>query len=381
MKLTRRKTMALIGGGFIVAAAGGGVHVASRKPATARAPWAQAGRYEDPRMRALSWAILAPNPHNMQPWQVDLSTPDEAMLYVDTTRLLPHTDPFNRQITIGLGCFLELLSLAALQDGLDAQIDLFPQGMDSKQLDARPVARVRFVETERAPDPLFAHVRARRTLKEPFNTDRPVDAAPLTAMKAAIAHRSGFGFSLSPDHIAWLREFTHEALALEIETPRTYLESVDVMRVGAADVDANPDGIDFTGPIFELLSATGTMTREALLDRSSRVYQEGLAAVFANTDTAMGHFWMTTPGNGRSEQIALGRDWLRVHLAATQAGLGLQPLSQCLQEYPEMAAHYQEIHAQLALGGETVQMLARVGYGITVPPSPRWPIDAKVRNA
>ena len=31
---------------------------------------------------------------------------------------------------------------------------------------------------------------------------------------------------------------------IEIETPRTYKESVDLFRIGRAEVDANPDGID-----------------------------------------------------------------------------------------------------------------------------------------
>ncbi len=52
MTLSRRKTLALLGGG-IVLAAGGGVAVAvTRQPHAALAPWSQAGSYDDPRLRA-----------------------------------------------------------------------------------------------------------------------------------------------------------------------------------------------------------------------------------------------------------------------------------------------------------------------------------------
>jgi hypothetical protein len=146
-------------------------------------------------------------------------------------------------------------------------------------------------------------------------------------------------------------------------------------------VDANPDGIDFTGPLFEVLGATGLMTRESVLDTSSQAYKAGLAAVYANTDTAMGHVWLVTGGNSRPDQIATGADWLRVNLAATGAGVAFQPLSQALQEYPEMAELYRAVHAKLAPGGGTVQMLARIGYGPEVAPSPRWPLEAKILNA
>jgi hypothetical protein len=84
MTLSRRKTLALIGGGAIVAAAGG-VAFEITRPRDSVAPWERAGQYDDPRMRALSWAILAPNPHNLQPWKVDLSVP--------VRRALPRSRP------------------------------------------------------------------------------------------------------------------------------------------------------------------------------------------------------------------------------------------------------------------------------------------------
>jgi len=42
-------------------------------------------------------------------------------------------------------------------------------------------------------------------------------------------------------------------------------------------------------------------------------------------------------------------------------GLAVQPLSQILEEYPEMASLYTQVHAEYAPNGETIQMLVRVG--------------------
>ena len=95
MTLSRRKTLALLGGGVILAATGALGSIATRKPRTALLPWGQAGQGEDARHRALSWALLAPSPHNLQSWSVDLSVPGEARLFVDKRRLLPETDPFD----------------------------------------------------------------------------------------------------------------------------------------------------------------------------------------------------------------------------------------------------------------------------------------------
>ena len=380
MSMSRRKTLAVIGGGVILAATAGLGYVATRQPQTARLPWASAGQGEDARRRALSYALLAPNPHNIQPWLVDLSEPDAVTLYVDTDRLLPHTDPYNRQITIGLGCFLELMRMAASHDGQRVTITPFPEGFDDRALDARPIARAVFeADPSVVPDPLFAYALDRRSNKEPFDTARPLPADTLAQLDAAVSTR--FGGTIDAQEVADWRAFTREALRIEIETPLTYKESVDLFRIGRNEVDANPDGIDFTGPMFEVMAATGLFTRESAFDTTSPAYQAGLDAVFANADTAMGHVWLVSQGNSRPEQIATGADWLRVNLAATAAGVAFHPLSQALQEYPEMAELFRQVHEKLAPDGGTVQMLARIGYGPVVNQSPRWPLESKILNA
>ena len=377
MTLTRRKTLALLGGGIIVAA-GAGAYDITRLPRTAAAPWERAGGYEDPRMRALSWAILAPNPHNRQPWLIDLRTANEVTLFVDTDRLLPATDPFSRQITIGLGCFLEVLRMAALEDGLAVDFELFPEGFSADALDGRPVAICRFQPTDAAPDPLFAQVPFRRSNKEPYDTARAVEAAQINAIAAAAIHGSAAGGTVDPAEVQSLRDLSAEALRIELTTPYTLQESIDVFRIGRREVDANPDGIDFTGPFFELAGRTGLFTRENTADPTSTAFQAGLDAAFANTNSAMAHIWQVTATNTRLDQIRAGQDWVRMNLVCTELGLGTQPLSQALQEYPEMSELYTQVHGRLAPGGGTVQMWARVGFGPELGPSPRWPLEEKL---
>lgn len=382
MTLSRRKMIFLVGGGAVLAAGGAFGFAATRSPRTAFLPWTRAGRHDDPRQRALSWALLAPNPHNRQPWLADLSEPGIITLYADPARMLPETDPFNRQITIGLGCFLELLRMAAAEDGHRAESVLFPQGSDPAALDQRPVARITLTQDPTvARDPLFAQVPTRRSNKEPFDLSRPVPPDLLAQLAASVRGPARFGGSVDAADIETWRALTREALRIEVETPRTFQESVDLFRIGHAEVDANPDGIDFTGPLFESLRLTGQFSRESAADPESFAFRSGLDAVFANTDTAMGHVWLVTADNSRETQIATGADWLRVNLAATALGLGFQPLSQALQEFPEMAGPYRQVHERLAPDGGTVQMLARIGYGPIVGASPRWPLESRIVNA
>src|SRR5688500_4336653 len=156
---SRRKFLSIFGGGVVLAAVGAGGWATTRDPVAARAPWLKAGHETEPRRWALSYAILAPNPHNRQPWIADLSASDEIILYCQEDRRLPYTDPFDRQITIGLGCFLELLVMAAAAQGFHADVTVFPDGEPAPRLDDRPVARILFVrDDQQIVDPLFAHV-------------------------------------------------------------------------------------------------------------------------------------------------------------------------------------------------------------------------------
>ncbi len=381
MALSRRNMLAIIGGGTILAAAGGIGAVALRSPRSAGLPWTVAGAQAEPRRHALSYALLAPNPHNRQPWLVDLAEPGVVMLYADPKRLLPVTDPMNRQITIGLGGFLEVMRMAASHNGHRVTMTLFPQGENAQALDNRPVARAVFTpDSSVTPDPLLTHILNRRSNKEPFDLKHPVAPAILVSLRGAVT-ASRFGGSVAQQDIAELRALSHEALRVEVETPHTFKESIDLFRIGRTEVDANPDGIDFTGPLFELMGATGLFTRASAMDPQSQAYKSGLEAVLANTDTAMGHVWLVTPTNTRADQIAAGVDWVRLNLTATKNGLAVQPLSQALQEFSEMAALFAKIHKKLAPEGGTVQMFGRIGYGPVVSPSPRWPLESRIVNA
>ncbi|MEN0041280.1 MAG: twin-arginine translocation pathway signal protein [Pseudomonadota bacterium] len=376
--MKRRQFLAVIGGGVVLAAGAATMRV-TRSAAEAAAPWQAAGsEYDEVRRKALSYAILAPNPHNMQPWKVDLSVPDTLTLYPDTTRLLPHTDPNNRQITVGLGCFLELMVMAAAEDGVRVDLNVFPQGSDSDALDERPVAVARFVKDATvSPDPLFAYVLQRRSNKEAYDTSREVASDTLTRI-AESARVNRIGWTNTMDEVEDIRTLTQQASTIEMETPRTHKESVDVFRIGAKEVISNPDGIDLSGPLMEALSAVGMLNREDMMRPGQTGFEQGREAVLGPLRSSMAYMWMVSPTNDRASQIAAGRDWLRVNLACTREGVDMQPNSQALQEYPEMAALYAKVHEMWAADGGTVQMLLRLGYGETVPASPRWPLEAKL---
>lgn len=373
---SRRGVLKLIGGGIVLAAGSGGAFVALNQPSrAARAPWREAGQEREYRRRFLSYALLAPNPHNRQPWLVRLEGDHVLSLYVDLDRRLPATDPYDRQITIGCGAFLEILRLAAAEEGYEAAIDPFPEGGDMATLDTRPVARVTFRAGAAQPDLLFRQVLARRSNKEVYAA-KDVPPADLDALVAAAqVYGSGAAATGNTPLAATLRDLTWRAHKMEVMTPYTNQESVDLMRIGAREVAANPDGIELEGPMIGLGRLAGMVNREALADQTSAGFRQGLDMYEAMAMSARGFLWLTNDNRDRADQIAAGRDYVRMNLKATELGLGIHPWSQSLQEYPEMAALHDEVHALIG-GGKRVQMLVRTGYGPGIHPTPRRGLDA-----
>jgi hypothetical protein len=190
----------------------------------------------------------------------------------------------------------------------------------------------------------------------------------------ALAHTN------DPQRLAPIRDTTMRASAIENATPRTWQESVDLIRIGADEIDANPDGLFLAGPMIETLSLTGVLNRTRLADMNSIVFRQGFDEQLAIVGSLPSAIWLTTPDNTRADQFAAGQAWLRINLLATAQGLKLHPNSQALQEYPEMAARFARLHQLLgARGSERVQMFGRIGYGPVTGPAPRWPLESHFR--
>lgn len=376
--ISRRRTLKLIGGGVVLAAAGAGGFVVTHGPSeAARQPWRHAGRYSDYRMRALSYALLAPNPHNRQPWLVKLEGDDAMTLYCDLDRRLPVTDPYDRQITIGCGAFLELLSIAAAEDGYEAVITSFPDGEDMTSLDQRPVAHVKFVAQGAQADPLFEHVLARRSNKTPY---LPKDV-PTEALKALQKSGERYGVSSvavgNTDLSTSLRDLIWRAHYREMTTQLALDESVHLMRLGAAEVSKDRDGIELEGPLIEAGKIVGMISRDSLGDQSSEAFRQGLSMYEEMARSARAFGWLSNANDTRVDQISAGRAYLRFNLTAVSQGLAIHPWSQSLQEYVEMHDLYDEVH-ELIGGGERIQMLVRIGYADPVIPTPRRGLDAHI---
>ncbi|MBU3739231.1 MAG: twin-arginine translocation pathway signal protein [Rhodoferax sp.] len=379
---SRRTFIRLVGGGAVLAATGGIAGCSDELPEAAIRPWRSADRESDTRRFMLAHALLAPNPHNRQPWVADLREPGRIHLICDGERLLPETDPFGRQILIGCGAFIELAVIAAAQRGVSAKVELFPSGMPADQ--ALPkgsrVATLVLGEPGSAPaDALFAQISRRHTRKTAYAMDRALPEALVRnwgETAAGFGLRSGVASGAAA--MDPIRRITREAYEIEATTARTWLESARLMRIGPAAVAANPDGISLNSPMVRALHTVGLFDPMEVPARGSKTLERVMER-WVPFETASGFLWLASLDNSRPTQVAAGRAYVRAHLLATAAGVDMHPLSQALQEFAEMRGPRVAIHKTLGLdaSGATLQMLSRVGFASELRgPSPRRSLES-----
>jgi hypothetical protein len=332
----------------------------------------------DIRWIVLSYAILAANPHNKQPWIVDLTRPGSLELYVDRQRLLPETDPPARQVHIGHGTFLENLELAAHQHGYRASIDYFPKGeYGNTAVEDKPVASVTLVkDASIVKDPLFEMILKRQSNRRAY-AEQPLTADQLTRlrdvrseprMQVTVSDNSAMNNELS--------EIMVEAMRIETASKSRDAETIAMFRFNDEERRQYRDGFGvaqsgmsgFKGWVAESFF----LSRDGAEKDSTSFGEQAVELTAGQARSAAAFGWITTASNTRQDQVATGRTYERLNLTAAALGVAMHPMSQVLQEYADMQDLQKRFLAYLDIPeGHTVQMLFRLGIAEPVEHSPR----------
>ncbi len=386
-----RRSFLLRSGAFLGAAALAGRCASAARQAGARGDdpienARAAGLGERPILVALNAGVTAPNPHNTQAWKFRILSPEEALLYVDETRLLPATDPPARQIHMGQGCLLELTAVAATALDRTAEIELFPEGYATERdIGKKPVARIR-LRAGGAPDPLAPIIARRHTVRSAYagpalTSEEFQSLARATAPRAAQLKFTPAGAELDAHLDRHFAGFT-----LETMTRRTGEESRQWFRIGEREIFSQRDGISLRDNGVEGFQRWFIETfilshePESFFDPAS--VAQFLETYKRNLFTARGQIQLITKGNSVRDWILSGRDYARLQLAAAAAGLVMRPMSQLLQEFPEMTALREDYERFSGVRPPAkIQIVALLGRGDHDYYSPRRPLESMIKDA
>jgi len=335
--------------------------------------------HQDIKLELISYAMLAPNSHNIQPWLIKITGDHSFDLYVDQTRLLPMTDPPARQIHICQGTFLETLKVAASGMGYRVQIDYFPQGEYSNQtIEDKPVATVTLISDPQIKvDPLFQWIKVRQSNKRSYE-DRAVPESVLTSIRNEL-HEPGIETltSLSPELRRNLTPILGKGMAIETADRARNKETADMFRFSEEEAVEYRDGFTvanngMTGFMRWMVETFFLGTRMEAYAVDSAFAKEAVKLTYKQAKTATAYGWVVSENNSRTDQVKAGHIYARINLLTTKLGVAQHPMSQVIQEYKDMKELQQDFLQLLEVPtGSTVQMLFRLGYADPNPHTKR----------
>ncbi|MEU5656869.1 nitroreductase family protein [Streptomyces sp. NPDC047737] len=317
-------------------------------------------RHADP-AEVTAWvsdAILAPSMHNAQPWQFRY-VPASGLLYLrlDMTRSMPRTDADNRGMHVGCGAALFNLRVAAAHAGWSTRIRPLPDPADPGLL-----ARVHFAAptaSDKVTD-LYTAIGRRRSSREPF-AEEPVPPALLGALREA-AEAEGASLSvLGAWHVEAVLDVVEEA---EQDEHLSLEEREEIAKWTGAGAGA-PDGIP-TSAFGPRRHGGRAPVRDFAFGRPT---PDRRSAVFEHSPCLA---VLGTPQDRPQDWLVAGQALERVLLRATAGGLSTSLNSQALEH---AGLRWLLRDPRSGSNASFPQMLLRLGYGPSVPATPRRDVD------
>lgn len=336
-------------------------------------PWEKkyAQSFTDTRVQLLAYGLLAANGHNMQPWRIKLDKTDSRVfyLYADSRRFTREVDPYARQMMISQGTFLEYVLIGGEQTGYKTRIELFPEGSYKEgdltgSMDSIPVAKVTVTETSPKDNNLFDAMYLPDTNRSAYQTTVLSETDKSKLMETNTDTDLSLEILEDDRNRERLREIVMEGIRIEAGTERVMKETEIIFRPNEYVKNKyrygfSVEGQGTSGLMKHLMQ--GLVTVFPSMNQGKASTDLFIKAGQTSVDHTPAFLIIKSRDNSRINQIKSGMLYSRIIVKAHNLGLVMQPLSQPLEEYPEMKNVYDEIHRDYALNGDTIQMLVRIG--------------------
>jgi len=336
-------------------------------------PWKKdyAQRFDDPRIQLTAHGLLAANGHNMQPWKISLdkANPMAFYVYADSERLTKEVDPFSRQMMITQGTFLEYINISGAESGYKTDMELFPQGgYDEQKLDesmnAKPVAKITLTKTAPQSAPLYAYIFLPDTNRAPYQSIK-LSSKQINELEN-INTDSNMSIKIFQDkeNMDKLGDYAKRAATIEAGVNRVMKESQIIFRSNEYQKNKyrygfSVEGQGTSGIMKHIMQ--GLVTILPSMNSGKAASDLFIKSTQISVDNTPAYAMIITKDNTRLSQVKSGMLYSKLILKAQQQGIVMQPISQVLEEYPEMSELYKGIHKDYAPEGGTIQMLVRLG--------------------
>jgi hypothetical protein len=336
-------------------------------------PWQKAysQKFDDPRIRLIAHGLLAANGHNMQPWKIRLDKDNSMVfyLYADSSRLTSEVDPFARQMMITQGTFLEYVNVAGDELGYKTSVELFPDGDYDEQklqesMKTKPVAKILLTKDKPHSNTNYAPMFLPDTNRVAYKSDK-LTTEQINQLED-INTNINMGIKIFQDktNMEKLGSYAMEGATIEAGVNRVMKESQTIFRANEYQKNKYRYGFSVEGQgtsgIMQHVMQ-GLVTLFPSMNNGKAASDLFIQSTKTSVDNTPDYGMIITNDNSRSSQVKSGMLYSRLILTAHSMGYVMQPLSQVLEEYPEMKEPYSSIHRDYASGGGTIQMFLRLG--------------------
>ena len=324
--------------------------------------------YDIPVMKAITYGLIAPSPHNSQSWFIDPISDTEMLLFVK--HLLPETDPPARQIHIGAGCFIELVSIGMSKEGFKTNVEYFPQGeyeLKPFEIAEKPVAKITLIKDKTIKkDVLYDYIYQRGTNRRPYK-GKMITSEEFVQMKSFMGpYRSEMIFIAGKSLMKPYLDIFSKSMEIETRTKATNEETRQMFRFSEKERAEKRDGISipqmgYSG-MTEKIAENSLNNGDSITWHSEKIFKATMRGINKGIYSSKGIIIFKTKTNTPLNWVLSGRDYARYNIAIAKMGIVTHPYNQVIQEYPEMENLRKQFNTMLDISGdEKIQMIVRIG--------------------
>jgi hypothetical protein len=303
-------------------------------------------------------ATLAPSGHNTQPWLFSVSG-NAITIRPDSRRRLPVVDADDHALYISLGCALENLVIAALEEGLSASVDYHAD-------------RLEVTFTTGAPEQasaLFSSIPRRQSNRSMYD-GRPVPDEDLAKLLAAnvfdgVEVRA---YRINDPAIEPVIDLVKDANRLQFRDPAFVEELIAWIRFSEREAARSNDGLPAKALGFP---AVPRWLGELIMKRLVKPDREAKRCEKAIRSSSLLLIFVARK-NDQRHWVDVGRTFERVALTATSLGIAHAHLNMPC----EVTTVRPKLARQLGLDDDAQPLLLiRLGYAKALPRTPRRSVD------
>lgn len=317
------------------------------------------------------YARWCPTVHNLQPHKLKITSPTEAILYYDSTRLLPIGDPDSIFATVAMGVFIEHLSIAANPLGLQVEVEI-TDPISVHHQGILPFAKLRLVASVRKESLSRDLIKKRRTSRGHYS-GKVVDSAVIEKINAE-AGRNNYQFHSSSEKeiVDFVIDMNRRTLFEDISVDADRKELDALFRYSQHEAETHKDGLwsrcmGFPGELMKMVFRHHEQWEEGPLRSILNGYYK---SSFKGTRTIG---WFTGNFTTVQDHLNAGRMLARNWLLITQENLYIHPFGSLITNVNA----YRKINAKLHQPGDPDQLWMMFRMGHSDEPTRSYRLDLK----